>query len=366
LAYLRQFRDNVSRRAPRTAILLAIWLICAIPACAHDILRSESNLQVDGRMVRALFILNLFELKDPVVPGNPRATVAQLDGSIGKIFDSIERHYFLRNILRNFPGNPDAPVRTTLGQYTLIDGNVVHMEVFYFFERDIAALEVASTLYEIMPPGHRLLTTVTLNGTVHEAILDAGATRARFTGTSATPWQTAWRFGRLGVEHIFTGYDHLAFLLGLLVATTTLGSLAGVITSFTVAHSITLALATFGAVTLPSRVTESLIAVSIGYIAAENLLDFRVMPRYYVTFFFGLIHGFGFSNVLRDMQLPRSGLALSLFSFNAGVEIGQIAIVLLIFPAMRDLISSGWRIKPAVSAGIGCLAVYWFVQRAFA
>jgi hypothetical protein len=347
----------MGRRAPPAAAFLAIWLIFAIPASPHDILRSESNLQVDGRMVRAMFILNLFELKDPVVPGNPRATIAQLDGSIGNIFDSVQRHYFLRT--------PDAPARATLGQYTLIDGNVVHMEVLYFFERDIATLEVTASLYEIMPPGHRLLAAVTLNGTLHEAILDAGATRARFTGMRATPWETVWRFGRLGVEHIFTGYDHLAFLLGLLVATTTLGSLAGVITSFTVAHSITLALATFGAVTLPSRLTESLIAVSIGYIAAENLLDFRVMPRYYVTFFFGLIHGFGFSNVLRDMQLPRSGLALTLFSFNAGVEIGQIAIVLLIFPLMRDLISSGWRLKQAVSAGIGCLAVYWFVHRAF-
>jgi hypothetical protein len=362
LGCLRHLRESTGRRATRTAIFLAIWPICAIPACAHDILRSESNLQAGRRMVRARFILNLFELKDPVVPGNPRATVAQLDGSIGKIFDSVQRHYFLRNILRN----PDAPVRTTLGPYTLIDGNVVHMEVLYFFERDIATLEVVSTLYEIMPPGHRLLTAVTLNGTLHEAILDAGTTRARFTGTSATPWQTVWKFGRLGVEHIFTGYDHLAFLLGLLVATTTLGSLVKVITSFTVAHSITLALATFGAVTLPSRLTESLIAVSIGYIAAENLLDFRVMPRHYITFFFGLIHGFGFSSVLRDMQLPRSGLALSLFSFNAGVEIGQVAIVLLIFPPIRDLIASGWRLKPAVSAGIGCLAVYWFVQRAFA
>jgi hypothetical protein len=348
------------------AVLLAVWPIFAIPACAHDILRSECNLQVDRRMVRATFILNLFELKDPVVPGNPRATVAQLDGSIGKIFDSVERHFFLRNFLPDFRHTPDAPARTTLGQYTLIDGNVVHMEVLYFFERDIAALEIASTLYEVMPPGHRFLIAVTLNGIVHEAILDAGATRARFTGTSATPWQTVWRFGRLGVEHIFTGYDHLAFLLGLLVAATTLGQLAGVITSFTVAHSITLALATFGAVTLPSRLTESLIAVSVGYIAAENLLDFRVMPRYYITFLFGLIHGFGFSSVLRDMQLPRSGLALSLFSFNAGVEIGQIAIVLSLFPLMRDLISSGWRLKPAISAGIGCLAVYWFVQRAFA
>jgi hypothetical protein len=362
LAYRRQFRNDMRRRVPRTATFLAICMTFAILARAHDILRSESNLQAGGRTVRAVFILNLFELKDPVVPGNPHATVAQLDGSIGKIFDSVQRHFFLRNFLPT----PDAPVRTTLGQYTLVDGNVVHMEALYFFERDIDTLEVASTLYEIMPPGHRLLMAVTLNGILHQAVLDAGTTRARFTGTSAAPWQTVWRFGRLGVEHIFTGYDHLAFLLGLLVAATTLGSLVKVITSFTVAHSITLALATFGAVTLPSRLTESLIAVSIGYIAAENLLDFRVMPRHYITFFFGLIHGFGFSNVLRDMQLPRSGLALSLFSFNAGVEIGQIAIVLLIYPLIRDLISSGWRLKPAVSVGIGCLAVYWFAQRAFA
>jgi hydrogenase/urease accessory protein HupE len=182
----------------------------------------------------------------------------------------------------------------------------------------------------------------------------------------ATNWETFWRFTRLGVEHIFTGYDHLAFLLGLLVATTTMGSLVSVVTSFTLAHSITLALATFNLVNLPSRLTESLIAVSIGYIAAENLLDFRAMKRYYVTFFFGLIHGFGFSTVLRDMQLPRSSLALSLFSFNFGVEIGQITFVLLVFPLVQDLVKSGWtRLKPAVSAGVACLAVYWFVQRAF-
>jgi hypothetical protein len=138
------------------------------------------------------------------------------------------------------------------------------------------------------------------------------------------------------------------------------------VTSFTLAHSITLALATFQLVALPSRLTESLIAVSIGYIAAENLLDFRVMPRHYITFFFGLIHGFGFSNVLRDMDLPRSSLALSLFGFNLGVEIGQITFVLLIFPLVRDLITSGWTLlKPAVSACIGALAIFWFVQRAF-
>lgn len=338
-------------------VLALLLAFCAL-APAHDILRTEAKVQVNGRQVRVSFTINLFELADPVVPGNPRATVQQLDQTIGKIFDSIQRHYILRS--------PAAPLKATLGQYTLIDGNVVHLEAEYLFEQDITALDVSSSLYRIMPPGHKLLMSVVLNGTLHQAILDSSTTQATFSGTATTNLETLWRFGKLGVEHIFTGYDHLAFLLGLLVATASAGSLVKIVTSFTIAHSITLALATFNVLVLPSRLTESLIAVSIGYIAAENLLDFQIMKRHYITFFFGLIHGFGFSTVLRDMQLPRSGMALSLFSFNLGVEAGQITFVLLIFPLVQDLVSSGWnRLKPAVSGSVGCLAIYWFVQRAF-
>jgi len=339
----------------RAALFL---LLLAAPAFAHDILRSDAKIQVQGHQARAAFTLNLFELTSPIVPGNPRATPAQLDGSIQNIFASLRQHYYLRA--------PTAPVTTTLAQYVLIDGNVVHMEVTYDFPDAITALEVESHLDQIMPPGHRHFLAVSINGTVQQAILDSGTTTARFTGIAIPKWRTALRFIRLGIEHIFTGYDHLAFLLGLLVATASIRSLVTIVTSFTIAHSITLALATFQLVALPSRLTESLIAVSIGYIAAENLLDFRLMKRYYITFFFGLIHGFGFSNVLRDMDLPRASLALSLFSFNLGVEIGQITFVLLIFPLVQDLIKSGWtRLKPAVSGVIGALAIWWFVQRAF-
>jgi hydrogenase/urease accessory protein HupE len=171
---------------------------------------------------------------------------------------------------------------------------------------------------------------------------------------------------RLGVEHIFTGYDHLAFLVCLLIATTTFPSLVKVITSFTFAHSITLALATFDLVMLPTRLTESLIALSIVYVAIENLLQFRAVERYRITFLFGLVHGFGFSTVLREMQLPRASLAVSLFSFNAGVEIGQIAFVSMVFPLVLFLSSRRWpQLRPAVSLSVVCLAVYWFVQRAF-
>jgi hypothetical protein len=343
------------------AMRLAAGLIVAlIPALAHDMARSESKIQIRDREVRAALTLNLLEFHDPVLHFDPTGhmTVDDLDRDIGVIYDSVKRHYIVRGT--------DAPVRTTLERYVLIDGHAVHLDILYVFEHAVSSLDVTSTLYQVMAPDHQHLLTVMLNGTLHEGVLNASSPRAVFTGIATTRLETMWKFVRLGVEHIFTGYDHLAFLLGLLVATATLGSLIRIITSFTVAHSITLALATFNVVILPSRLTESVIALSIFYVAAENLLDFRVMKRYYVTFLFGLVHGFGFSNVLRDMDLPRSSLALSLFSFNLGVEIGQVTFVLLIFPLVQDLVRSGWRrLQPTVSICIGVLAVYWFVQRVF-
>jgi HupE / UreJ protein len=311
-------------------------------ALAHDVSRSDSKIEVDGAKVHVTLTLN----------------VTELHGVSGPVPDAVLQHYFARS--------PAPTLQTTVESYTLLPGSLARMRILYVFPQDVTTLEVHSTLYEIMPAGHEHLMSIRLNGTLHEAILNARTQQAAFSGVKATNHETLWRFGRLGVEHIFTGYDHLAFLLGLLVATATLGSLVKIITSFTIAHSITLALATFNVVVLPSRLTESLIALSIGYVAAENLFDFRLMKRYYITFLFGLIHGFGFSTVLREMDLPSSSLALSLFSFNAGVEIGQITFVLLIFPLVQDLVSSGWkRLKPAVSIAIACLAAYWFVQRAF-
>lgn len=339
---------------------LLLVLAAALPVLAHDMARSESKVEVHGRDVRVALTLNLTELRDPVLQfdSTGRITTGDLDRSIGAIFATVERHYTVRG--------PDAPVSATLGRYVLIDGHAVRLEALYVFDREVNTLEVTSTLYQVMAPGHQHLLTVMLNGTLHEGVLSASSPNATFTGIGTSRLQTMWKFLRLGVEHIFTGYDHLAFLLGLLVATATLGSLIRVVTSFTLAHSITLALATFNIVALPSRLTESAIALSILYVAVENLLGFRAMKRYYITFLFGLVHGFGFSNVLREMDLPRASLALSLFSFNLGVEIGQVTFVLLIFPLVQDLVRSGWRrLEPAVSAGIGVLAVYWFVQRAF-
>jgi hydrogenase/urease accessory protein HupE len=326
-----------------TLRLLALLAYLAASLAAHNVSQSDTSLIVDGRTVEATLTLNSQELRDP---------------GAASIFDSVNRHYTVLG--------PDAPVETRLESLEPLPGNLVRLHVVYTFSHDVAELKITSTLPQVMPAGHQNMVTLRFNGELKEAVLTASSPSADFTGVRTSAWQTVWRFVRLGIEHIFTGYDHLAFLLCLLVATSTIRSLVVIITSFTIAHSITLALATFGLVHLPTRLTESAIAVSIGYVAAENLFDFRLMPRQYITFFFGLIHGFGFSSVLRDMDLPRSSLALSLFSFNAGVEIGQITFVLLIFPLVQDLVSSGWkRLKPAVSTAVACLAVYWFVERAF-
>jgi hypothetical protein len=169
------------------------------------------------------------------------------------------------------------------------------------------------------------------------------------------------------MEHIVTGYDHLAFLVGLLVTTSTLLALIKVVTSFTVAHSITLALATLGIVTLPPRLIESLIALSIAYIAIENFMGRTLIHRWKITFLFGLVHGFGFSNILREMELTRRLMAVSLFSFNIGVEIGQLLFVCIVFPLIYYVGVSRWKEQflAATSLAIMALGFYWFVQRAF-
>jgi hypothetical protein len=342
----------------RAAVAFVLSSDFAGTGLAHDMARSESRVEVDGREVRVALRLNLLELGKIDTNGDGVVSYDELDAAIDRVYTQIKQHYIV--------ADPGPPAQVTLKRYGVVDGHVLNLELPYVFHQEINQLQVSSTLHQIAQPGHQHLISVRLDGELQEGVLDAANPTAVFkSGTSYR--KIIASFARLGIEHIFTGYDHLAFLVGLLIVTTTLGSMIKVITSFTVAHSITLALATFDLVILPARLTESLIALSIAYVAAENLLGIRAIERYRITFLFGLIHGFGFSNVLREMQLSRSHLALSLFSFNSGVEIGQILFVLVAFPLIIYLTRSRWQqqIKPAVSLTVMGLAVYWFVQRAF-
>jgi hypothetical protein len=161
----------------------------------------------------------------------------------------------------------------------------------------------------------------------------------------------------LGVEHVLTGWDHLLFLLVLMLRGGGWLSLAKIVTAFTVAHSITLALAVLDVMALPDRLVEAVIALSIAAVSAENLLRPAISRRWVVSFAFGLVHGFGFSSALRDIGLPTPGLALSLLGFNVGVELGQALVVAVALPALALLRSTRWETRVVRSASLAILVV---------
>lgn len=204
-----------------------------------------------------------------------------------------------------------------------------------------------------------------------QAILDSRRTRFEyFAGTRQGFWAVVQKFVPSGVHHILIGPDHLLFLIGLLLLGGSIRRLLLVVTAFTIAHSITLSLAALRIFIPPAGLIEPAIALSVIYVGADNLLvrGGRDM-RGWIAFAFGFIHGFGFANVLRDMDLPTRALGWTLFSFNIGVEIGQLLVVILVASALALVRSrsevAGRRLAFAGSIVVMTAGAFWFVQRVF-
>ena len=233
----------------------------------------------------------------------------------------------------------------------------------------VEEVSVRAGFLEAFPPGHIHLSRIDFAAdevSQRVAQRDDPSFEARRTRSA---WREFWRFLLLGVEHIFTGTDHLAFLLGLLLLGGTIRELVKIVTAFTVAHSLTLALAALDLVVPPARIVEPLIAASILFVGLENLWALRrrdpaaaLRHRWMLTFAFGLVHGFGFAAVLRQLQLPRAALATGLVSFNLGVECGQVCIVLIALPLLRAL-RRARSFAPAASVCVAVLGGVWLVSR---
>ncbi len=173
-------------------------------------------------------------------------------------------------------------------------------------------------------------------------------------------------FFRLGIDHILGGYDHLLFLLALLLAPgLAFGQAAAIVTAFTIAHSITLASAALDVFSLPQRPVEIVIAVSILYVAGENVLRRHISHRWLVTFLFGLVHGFGFAGILREIGLPPGNVVLPLLGFNLGVEVGQVTTVVIALPLLAAVgrFAGHRRVRLALSLAIIVMGTIWLVQR---
>jgi hypothetical protein len=233
-----------------------------------------------------------------------------------------------------------------------------------------------SVLISQMPRGHRELTAIQnpggeiLASRLLSAETDSITAGLKSGGDIAQTSSNSFRdFLGMGIMHIWTGYDHLLFLFGLLVVTRKFGSALKIISCFTLAHSLTLALATLDVVRIPSRIVEPLIAASIVFVGVENFLrGGEPKGRYLLALGFGLIHGFGFASALREVGVGANGggIVIPLVSFNLGVEVGQLVIAAVALPLIwklraRPQFDPRW--VPACSTMVALLGAWWFVQR---
>ena len=336
------------RLASRVVVGAAIALAGTARLLAHDPGLSVLDIRIEQRQIVAVLSL----------AGADAAIVGGRDGFSKLIPDALQL---------SLDGRSVSPSATSVWPD---ESGGLHGRMLY--DRPSGSrLVLRSTVVSHLARGHRELLSIRApDGVVlSERMLDATSAEAAtdLSAVGATS-SSAARFLLLGVEHILTGYDHLLFLAGVLVVLRGWRDVVQTITAFTVAHSITLALATTGLLLIPGRVVEPLIAASIVYVGIENLMRDVQGSRWKLTFCFGLVHGLGFATVLRDLGIGTNGqsIALPLASFNAGVEIGQMAVAVLLVPvfwwlgarpASRIRFAGAWSVL-VIAAGS-----YWLVQR---
>ena len=243
-----------------------------------------------------------------------------------------------------------------------------------------------SLLFDVDPTHRGLVQWIAPGSTEAQALVFGNESGEQSLALQpAGAWETLRQYMLDGVWHIWIGYDHILFLLALLLPSVLvrqagqwapaprIGGAAKevikVVTAFTLAHSITLSLAALGLISLPSRLVESAIAASVVVAALSNLFGAVESKRWMMAFAFGLLHGFGFASVLADLGLPKNALVLALVGFNVGVELGQLTIVAVFLPLAFGLRGTAFYRVGVLKGGslvVALLATWWLVQRAFA
>jgi hypothetical protein len=344
---------------------------CSVALWAHDVGLSTATvrLRADSVQTELTFAVRDVEaLTELDADHNGKVTATEFTNALARLDELFAARCSVRC---------DADViEPGLVRCQLDDTNnvFVHLD---FPTSSFQELEIRFDVIRDMTPGHRMFVTLVgpLNETLAERLINQDSPAINIVLDSETiaaredAPQTFLGFLFLGIEHIGMGYDHLLFLFALLVVTRTFKASLLVITSFTLAHTITLGVATFGWFTLRPSLTEPLIALSIVYVGLENLLR-KGEPklRWLLTFAFGLIHGFGFASVLRDLGVGANGggVALPLLAFNLGVELGQLLIAAIALPIIWSLGKQDWfprRALPVASAVVTLAGTWWFVER---
>jgi len=255
------------------------------------------------------------------------------------------------------------------------DGDGVIVRDTYDCANTTGDLVYRSTVLTATDSSARQIVLLGAGENAPQALLDATHTTVTLSAAAPPLLDTMRRYLVTGTEHIFLGYDHIAFLIAIVLWARRVLPVIKIVTAFTLAHSVTLSLAALRIVVIPSGIVEPAIAASIMFVAVENFFSRDVDGRWKVTFAFGLIHGFGFASALQQFGLPRNAVIAALASFNIGVEIGQVAIVSIVVPVLivLDRLFAADRTKPAraaplvyaLSALITALGGYWLLTRVF-
>ena len=379
--------------------LAAVLTLAAVPALAHKPSDSYLTLQVQGQQVTGQWDIALRDLDMAIgldADGNGELTWDEVKAR----HDAIAAYALAR--LKLGAGQAGAcPLAVTAH---LLDE---HSDGAYAVLRLAATCPVAVTTLEVdyrllfdIDPQHKGLlqlahradgattTVATTVATTSTAIFTPDAAVQQLAVTGASRWSQFADYVRHGVWHIWIGFDHILFLLSLLLpAVLVFGAATGggrprwqggasfhaacidvlkIVTAFTLAHSITLSLAVLGVLALPSRLVESAIALSVVLAALNNIWPLFPRRRALAAFAFGLLHGFGFASVLLDLGLPATSLLLSLVGFNVGVELGQLAIVAAFLPLAYLARNSAWYRKVVLLGGsalIVAIALVWLAER---
>jgi len=366
-----------------TAYAIAISLLWAATANAHQSGLSKLRLRVEGAQVVGEWELHLHDARlalrlPPTLA--PDSGLAELRAHEAAYRDTMARKLAIRAdgkpcSLRVLPDS--ARWNPELGSLTL--------GLFADCGGEPRTLGLRCDLLFDLDRNHRGFFSVEDDRVTHLGVFRAERDRDVEITIRHFRWgETTLEFIREGVWHIWAGFDHLLFLVALLLPAAlvrsgaawtpragfweTAGEVVKVVTAFTLAHSITLVFAFLGVIALPSRLVESAIALSVFAAAWNNLRPFLPGRTWWMALAFGLVHGLGFAGALGQLALPRQARGLALGAFNLGVELGQLAIVAAILPLL--FAASRWRGYPRLVMGVGSLAiawmaVVWFLERAF-
>jgi hypothetical protein len=345
------------------AAIVAVCVMAVAPVSAHPVPFSYLDLRLQPEAVDASLVIHIFDIGHDlkIEPADrlldPAFARAQMRALVTMVSERLALTAQGRRLNAEWGDLEVLPERQSIrlrGRYALAG--------------PVSSLKVKASLFPY-DEQHQTFINVYEGDALTQAVLSRGRTEFEyFAGTRQGVVAVIQKFIPAGVHHILIGPDHILFLVGLLLLGGSLKRLALIVTGFTLAHSLTLSLAALNLLTPPARLIEPAIALSIVYVGADNLLmregrDYRA----WIAFGFGFIHGFGFANVLREMDLPARALGWSLFSFNLGVEVGQLLIVGIVATLLSSLRARSQMFSQRLVVGGSIVVIafgaFWFVQR---